>query len=424
MARSDRPAQSRGAVVVAGDAWWPLAANGEEFKALIERRASALAEEVLEAVAAEVPEVIGPSPQLRELYSEVITANLENFAAAIAYRVPVETAFEPPSAVEHARLLAQRGVTSASLLLGYQVVQRSLMNPVIEAVETFVEDRDELVRTIEAVLGHMLVQANGASRVALRTHALAHDAWMRGRGAGLSKRLDAVLDRVVTDPHAAERALNYAMSGKHVAFVAWIDDPEAPLDMSKAERTVAELLNVRDTLLVARDERTLYGWLHVADDTSFEQWLTVARRVEDESRIAFGEVEEGLEGFRLSHLQARSVGAVIAASRERQHTMVLRYRDVASLCFLVDRQVEANAWAHHVLGDLGGPGEDCERLRQTLCVFLDEGGNAIATGEKLFVHRNTVKYRVDKALSLLPGPLGTDRVEVALALRYADWVGV
>lgn len=51
--------------MVASEAWWPLAANGEEFKALIERRASPLAEAVMEAVAAEVPEVIGPSPRLR-----------------------------------------------------------------------------------------------------------------------------------------------------------------------------------------------------------------------------------------------------------------------------------------------------------------------------------------------------------------------
>jgi len=410
--------------VGAVEAWWPLAEHGEEFKSLIESRARPLAHEVMETLTAEVPEVVGPDPRLRELFSEVITANLENFAAAIAYKIPVETAFEPPSAVEHARLLAQRGVTSASMLLGYQVVQSSLMNPVIEAVGAFVEDRDDLVRTIESVLAHLLVQANGASQVALRTHAVAREAWMRGRGAGLSKRLDAVLDRVITDARTAERALGYAITGSHIAFIAWLDDPERPLDMADAERRVAQMQGVRDALLVPRDERTLYGWLHVARDARIDQLMSVARGVE-ESRIAFGEVAEGLEGFRLTHLQAKSVGSVIAATGRRERTMVFRYKDVAALSFLVERPAESKDWAEQVLGDLAGPGEDRERLRRTLGVFLDEGENAIATGEKLFVHRNTVKYRVDRALALLPEPLGGgSRLDVALALRYTDWVGV
>lgn len=404
------------------EAWWPLAQHGEEFKRLIEQRARPLAEELVEALAVDVPEVVGPDPRLRELFSDVIIANLENFAAAIAYKIPVEASFEPPSAVEHARLLAQRGVNSNSMLLGYQVVQRALINPVIEAVEGFAEDRDELVRTVEAVLAHLFAQGNGAARAALRTHATARDAWMRGRGAGLSNRLDAVLDRVITDAQTAERALNYALSGSHVAFIAWLDDPNRPLELSDAERTVAALQGVRDALLVPRDERTLFGWLHTPDGAHFDEWMEVARE-QAESRIAFGEVAEGLEGFRLSHLQAQSAGAVLAASRRREPTMVARYRDVAALTFLVERQAESKGWVEQVLGDLALPGEDLERLRETLSVFLDEGGNTIATGAKLFVHRNTVKYRVDKALTLLPEPLSGSRLEVALALRYTDWVG-
>ena len=405
------------------EAWWPLAERGEEFKSLIEQRAKPLADKLMEAVADEVPEVVGPDPRLRDLLSGVIIANLENFAAAIAYKIPVETSFEPPPAVEHARLLAQRGVNSNSMLLGYQVIQRGLINPVIEAVEGFVEDRDELVRTVEAVLAHLFVQGNGAARAALRTHATAHDAWMRGRGAGLSKRLDAVLDRTIIDFQTAERALNYALSGHHVAFIAWLDDPDRPLELADAERRVAGLADVRDALLVPRDERTLYGWLHTSDGPPIDEWIEVAREVED-SRIAFGDVAQGLEGFRLSHLQAKATGTVIAASRKREPTMVVRYRDVAALSFLVERQAESRGWVEQVLGDLARPGEVAERLRETLRVFLDEGGNTIATGERLFVHRNTVKYRVDQALSLLPEPLGGRRLEVALALTYTDWVGV
>ncbi len=400
----------------------PFAERGEEFKALLAERAGTAMERAVEAVAAEVPELVGPDPRLRELLSLVIAANLDNLGASIAYRIPTETPFEPPAAVEHARLLAQRGIPATSMLRGYQVIQRSLTGPVIEAVERFVEDRDELVMALEVVMAYFFAQGDGAAQAAMRTHTASRDVWLRGRGAGLSKRLDAVLDRTVTDVQVAERTLNYVVSGNHVAVIAWLDDPARPLDAAEAERRVAALPGVRDSLLVPRDERTLYVWLHVAGGDHIAEWMNMLADLED-ARIAFGEVASGIEGFRLSHMQAQSAGAVIAASRKRGRTMIVRHKDVAALSFLVDRPAESKGWSDAVLGDLAGPGEERERLRETLGVFLEEGENAVAAGQRLFVHRNTVKYRVDRAYSLLPGPIGRHRLEVALALRYCDWVG-
>ncbi len=409
--------------MAAAEVWRPFGERGQEFKAFMAERAKTVTEKTVEAIAAEVPELVGPDPRLRELLALVIAANLDNLGAAIAYKVPTETPFEPPAAVEHARILAQRGIPAISLLRGYQMIQRSLTGPVVQAVQRLVEDRDELVLTLEAVLAYLFVQGDGASQAALRTHAAARDVWLRGRGAGLSKRLDAVLDRTITDVQIAERTLNYTVSGNHVALIAWLDDPDRPLDMAEAERRVAAMRGVRDSLLVPRDERTLYGWLHVSGGDHISEWISTVTDLE-EARIAFGEPAEGIEGFRLSHAQAQSAGAVIAASRTRKSNMTVRYRDVAALSFLVGRPAESKGWADAVLGDLAGPGEDRERLRETLRVFLEEGDSAIATGQRLFVHRNTVKYRVDRAYSLLPEPLGSRRLEVALALRYLDVVGV
>jgi hypothetical protein len=400
----------------------PFAERGEEFKALLAEGAGTVTERAVEAVAAEVPELVGPDPRLRELLSVVIAANLDNLGASVAYRIPMETPFEPPAAVEHARLLAQRGIPATSMLRGYQVIQRSLTGPVIDVVERFIEDRDELVMALEAVMAYLFAQGDGAAQAAMRTHAAARDVWLQGRGAGLSKRLDAVLDRTVTDAQIAERALNYAVSGKHVAAIAWLDDPARPLDAADAERRVAALPGVRDSLLVPRDERTIYVWLNVADGNRIADWASLLADQED-VRIAFGEAATGIEGFRLSHMQAQSAGAVIAASRKREKTMIVRYRDVAALSFLVDRPAESRGWVGAVLGDLAGPGEERERLRETLRVFLEEGENAVAAGQRLFVHRNTVKYRVDRACALLPSPIGRHRLEVALALRYCECVG-
>jgi hypothetical protein len=408
--------------MTAADVWWPFGERGDEFRTYIAERAGTVRDKALEAVASEVPELVGPDPRLRELLFSVITANLDNLGAVVAYKISTDVPFEPPAAIEHARLLAQRGIPASSMLRGYQVIQRSLTGPVIEAVGRLVKDRDELVLTLEAVMALLFAQGDGAAQAAMRTHAAARDVWLRGRGAGLSKRVDAVLDRTVTDVQVAERTLNYVVSGNHVAVIAWLDDPARPLDAAEAERRVAALPGVRDSLLVPRDERTLYVWLHVAGEERIAEWMSMLTDLED-ARIAFGELAHGIEGFRLSHAQARSAGAVVTASRKRASNTTVRYRDVATLGFLVDRPAESRAWSEGVLGALAGPGDDREVLRETLRVFLDQGESAIETGKRLFVHRNTVKYRVDRASSLLPEGLGARRMEVALALRYVDLVG-
>ena len=408
--------------MAAADIRLPFAERGEEFKLLLAERAGSVTEKAVEAVAAEVPELVGPDPRLRELLTLVIAANLDNLGASIAYRIPTETPFAPPAAIEHARLLAQRGIPATSMLRGYQVIQRTLTGPVIQTVERFVEERDELVMALEVVMAYLFAQGDGAAQAAMRTYSAARDVWLRGHGAGLSKRVDAVLDGTVTDVQVAERALNYVVSGNHVAVIAWLDDPARPLDAAEAERRVAALPGVRDSLLVPRDERTLYLWLHVAGGDHIAEWTSVLTDLVD-ARVAFGELASGIEGFRLSHAQAQSAGAVISAARKRERTMIARYRDVAALSFLVDRPAESKGWADTVLGDLAGPGEERERLRETMLVFLEEGENAQATASRLFVHRNTVKYRVDRAMALLPEAFGARRLEVGLALRYCGWVG-
>ena len=401
---------------------WPMGARGDEFRAYIEQRAPSLAEDAVEAVAAEVPELVGPDPRLRQLLTSVIKANVDNFAAAVAYKVPPETPFEPPAAVEHARLLAQRGVRADAMLLGYQVTQRSLTGPVIEAVEIFVEDRDQLVWNIEAVLAYLLTQGNASSQAALRTHADARDLWLRSQGVGLAARVDAVLSRVVTDARTAEVSLNYPVSGKHVALVIRLGaEPDQAPDLAEVDLRLRALSGVRDTLLVPRDERTLYCWLHTTDDSRMDEWLRVGRE-SPAARVAVGELGEGIEGFRLSHAQALAAGAVLAEGDRGGEQRVVRYRDVAAVSFMVAQPAESRAWVEAVLGALAGPDEEREPLRETLQAFLQEGENAVAAGRRLFVHRNTVRYRIDRAREMLPRPLEEYRLDVALALEYCAWV--
>lgn len=400
----------------------PLDEYREQLSERIAASAPELAEEVLATITREVPELVGPDPRLRDFMAQVLTAHLENLRAAIAYHVPADTAFVPLATTEHARLLAERDVPVDRILLGYQVAQRPIARALMEYLAALVEDRDELTQTINGALEYAFAGGDAAVQAATRAHAEAQNVWLRSRGAGLSQRVDAVLDGVVSDVAAAERMLGYTMSGTHVAAVVWLDEASAyPRDLLEAERQLQGLRGVQDALLVPRDERTLVCWLNSPLSVHVDEWMETARRSSPPARIAFGEPATGIDGFLLTYRQAQAAGGVLAAARPKT-TRVVRYKDVAAVSFLVDQPVESKAWVEEMLGDLAGAGEGKERLRHTLRIFLDEGENAVAASRRLFVHRNTVKYRVDQARKLLPEPFESRRMDIALALHYCEWV--
>ena len=66
--------------------------------------------------------------------------------------------------------------------------------------------------------------------------------------------------------------------------------------------------------------------------------------------------------------------------------------------------------------------EAADRLRETLLVFLAEKGSYLATAERIHLHKNTVKYRVDKALEERGRSLDDERLELELALVACRWL--
>ena len=69
------------------------------------------------------------------------------------------------------------------------------------------------------------------------------------------------------------------------------------------------------------------------------------------------------------------------------------------------------AWVIETLGSLADDDDQHAMLRDTLRVFLQEGGSFKATAERLTLHKNTVQYRVRKAEESLGRPVGEDRLQ-------------
>ena len=75
------------------------------------------------------------------------------------------------------------------------------------------------------------------------------------------------------------------------------------------------------------------------------------------------------------------------------------------------------------LGPLAADTDTAQRLRETLRIYIAEGGHAPRTAAQLFAHRNTVLQRVNRATAMLGHPISERRLAVALALELTHHLG-
>ena len=80
-------------------------------------------------------------------------------------------------------------------------------------------------------------------------------------------------------------------------------------------------------------------------------------------------------------------------------------------------------WVAGVLGDLAADNENDARLRETLRVYLGCGASYKVAAEELNMHFNSVKYRVGRAVARRGREIGSDRLDVELALLACHWYG-
>ena len=102
---------------------------------------------------------------------------------------------------------------------------------------------------------------------------------------------------------------------------------------------------------------------------------------------------------------------------------MIRFDEVETLCVMSeDPELLAN-FVERKLGGLAREGLSTRRLRETVLVWLREGGNASRAAERLRTHKNTVRHRLQRAEGLLGRPLEDDRLGLELALTMVQRVG-
>jgi DNA-binding PucR family transcriptional regulator len=138
--------------------------------------------------------------------------------------------------------------------------------------------------------------------------------------------------------------------------------------------------------------------------------------------VAAGRPGHGIGGFRRSHEEALEA-ARVAALAGGDAAAVMRYERVELAALLASDLPKARAFVAARLGPLAAATESAGRLRETLLAFLAANGSGTRAAKELYVHHNTVAYRVKRAEELLGRRVTDDPIELTCALTLAAVLG-
>jgi len=155
-----------------------------------------------------------------------------------------------------------------------------------------------------------------------------------------------------------------------------------------------------------------------------QQALDFGQSVLDQARVEFPQVRVlcGI-GVPVSDLVAwrtsfRQAGQALEMSRRLEAKQPLYFPDLAvyRLLFQIEHNPEMLVFQEEMLGPLLGQENSLELLR-TLESYFAHNGNISQTAEALFIHRNTLIYRLERIATILN--LDLEKPETRLALQLA-----
>lgn len=231
--------------------------------------------------------------------------------------------------------------------------------------------------------------------------------------------IDALLAGTTPTPET-EQVLGHALTAWQTAFVlagSGGGGPSVPLQET-AERA-CRALGLPRPFTTLRGSRELWGWVSTPLEPVFD--LTdVSDLVADAGvQISTGRPVHGPHGFRTSHLQAVAAHHAGRDGAEPCHD----YRDNELVCLLGDGDL-TREMVLRVARPLLGPHRSKQALRETVLAWLRCGRNAEAAGEALFVHANTLRYRLSRAQELLGRPISEEATTLELSLRWVELHGM
>ncbi|MFE3189207.1 PucR family transcriptional regulator [Nocardia sp. NPDC059240] len=342
----------------------------------------------------------------------------------------------PEEAHAFARTVARRGYDVRLLLRVYHLGQEAVIDYMTEVLE-----QRQLPPDIErSVLLRLFDRTTRWVSTSVETLT---DTYMaereRGLRAAFTQRAEivrALLDDADVDTESASARLGYRLAQRQVALVLWTDADAAPLPqggphsesngetVGLLDRIVARYaaaLGNGSLLTVPSGASALWAWIGV--DGDLPEAADSAWSVDAPVRVAVGVPATHAAGFRGSHREA--VAARHVAERARPESpRVLHYSDVEVAYLAGADEAAMRALVDRELGALAAPDAQSARLRETLHAYLRARRSPDAAAKLLGVHKNTVRYRIQRIEELLGHSLDQRGARLEIALDCVAVYGV
>ena len=411
------------------------AAVAESVALIIDRigeRAPDVIGSIQRYLAAEVVE-LRRDPALLELLRASVAGNVETVFDALRYHISIERVEPPTAALEYARRVAQHGIPVNALVRAYRLGQQQVLAHVLEEIRRAGLEPEAALNTYEAISIVAFRYIDWISQQVTDAYETERERWVENRNSVRALRVRELLDSAAgsVDIDAAIAAIRYPLRRTHLAMILWTSADDAPgrelLRLERFVRDLADSMTLRDgALFVAADQVSGWGWLPLGTAATADPVEHIRRFAADSvdpPHLAMGTAQSGLEGFRRSHRQAQKARRVAVAGAQNRRVTAAGDPGVTAAALLTEDLAETREWVCETLGPLASDTANDARLRETMRVFFGEGSSYKGAAERLNLHHNSVKYRVDRAVERRGRRIGDDRIDVEIALLVCHHLG-
>ncbi|MDV7999628.1 helix-turn-helix domain-containing protein [Rhodococcus sp. IEGM 1408] len=392
-------------------------------------RTAAVSDGMTEAIEKAIGEL--DDEGMRAALHASVSNNVEVIIDLLSHTRPAHDLPPLPAATRYAVELARQDVSSAPLRRAYHVGSDALLAHVFDQVQEIDCEPHEKLQLYHHLAGWMFQYVDEITRTVIA----AHEEEVRSSHNRAARSINASINRVLTgeaiDPDEFERVTGYQLNQVHLGCRVWIDDfgtvPDQARLLTDAVTLLAEELDLsHDPLMVVTGRATAEVWFGMDGRRSpVEAHIAapVAAAIPG-ARIAFGAPSPGLEGFRVTRVQAEQAAAVAQVSTTGDARSVSYSDDgIPVIARLAEDLGTTRRWVHEVLGELACDTAHAARQRETVRVFLETADSYTETASRLLLHRNSVKYRLTKAESELGRPMKERRLDTQLALATCRVLG-
>lgn len=246
------------------------------------------------------------------------------------------------------------------------------------------------------------------------------DAWLGDADEQRARLARRLVQLGQGDVAESSQALGYDLELPHVGCVLWFDgvdlDAVRLFDFPAIAREISTATESTDHLL-AGNGITLELWLGdprvpVGEVLASERWPAALR-------AAVGTPQPGIRGFAATHAEA-TAAARVARHSPSASRRVIAYPEVELLSLLTCDFDRARSFVRRTLGPIAGTDARSAELRETLAAWIDCRGSVAAASQALYMHRNTVSYRLRQLEELLGGDW--DQTRIRCALTIVEWM--